>query len=77
MADPTDKCDGNAPGKFYVDNTCSACMVCTESAPDFFKMTDDEEHAFVCKQPTTPDEAEACQEAMDECPEEAIGDDGA
>ena len=77
MADQTDKADGNVPGKFYVDNTCSACMVCTESAPDFFKMTDDEEHAFVYKQPTNADEEELCADAMGECPEESIGDDGA
>ncbi|MHC4473714.1 MAG: ferredoxin [Planctomycetota bacterium] len=77
MADATDKCEENVPGKYYVDNNCSACMVCTESAPDHFKMTDDEEHAFVSKQPTTPEEEELCQEALEECPEESIGDDGA
>jgi ferredoxin len=77
MADPSDKCAEDVPGRYYVDDSCSGCMACVESAPDHFKMTDDEDHAFVQKQPTTPEEEELCVEAMEECPEEAIGDDGA
>jgi ferredoxin len=77
MADPTDKRAENVPGKFYVDNSCNACGVCSDTAPDFFKMDDDEEYAFVYKQPSTDDEIEECEDAMDNCPEEAIGDDGA
>jgi ferredoxin len=77
MADASDKVAENVAGKYYVDSTCSACMVCCDSAPENFKMTDDEDHAFVCKQPENDDEAAACEEAMESCPEEAIGDDGA
>jgi ferredoxin len=77
MADVNDKWEENVPGKFYVDKSCNACGVCSDSAPDFFKLSDDEEHAFVIKQPTNDDEIEECEDAMDNCPEEAIGDDGA
>jgi len=77
MADASAKTPDNVPGKYYVDDTCSACMVCSETAPDNFKMTDDEESAFVCKQPANDDEAALCEEAMEGCPEECIGDDGA
>ncbi|MBV8174072.1 MAG: ferredoxin [Verrucomicrobia bacterium] len=41
--------------------------------------TRDEErgHSFVFKQPQTPEEENQCQEAMQNCPVEAIGDDDA
>ncbi len=77
MADSSDKVAENVPGKYYVDANCSACMVCCDTAPDNFKMTDDEEHAYVCKQPANADEEALCEEAMESCPEETIGDDGA
>lgn len=77
MADASSKTEGNVPGKYYVDDTCTACEVCSETAPANFKMTDDEESAFVFKQPEGDEEAALCEEAMGECPEEAIGDDGA
>ena len=76
MADADAKFPENAPGKFYVDDTCSACGVCSDSAPENFKLTDDEEHAFVVKQPANDEEMEACESAMEDCPEGSIGDDG-
>jgi ferredoxin len=33
-------------------------------------------HAFVIKQPETPEEEELCIEAMEGCPVESIGSDG-
>ena len=77
MADVDEKGPDNVPGKYYVDTNCTACMVCTETAPDHFKMSDDEEYAFVYKQPENGDEEALCEEAMEGCPEETIGDDGA
>ena len=76
MADSSQKNSDNVPGKYYVDETCSGCQVCITSAPDHFKMDDDEEYAYVFKQPENDDEIEACEEALDGCPEEAIGNDG-
>jgi ferredoxin len=76
MADVDDKVAENVSGKYYVDDNCTACMVCCDTAPNNFKMTDDEEHAFVSKQPATPEEEELCEESMEGCPEESIGDDG-
>ncbi len=76
MADKSAKQDDNVPGKFYVDENCSGCQVCVSTAPDNFKMDDDDDHALVFKQPENADETEACEEAMDSCPDEAIGDDG-
>jgi len=76
MADIEDKFPENVPGKYYVDDSCSACGVCSDTAPENFKLDDDEEHAFVYKQPENADEEALCQESMEGCPEESIGDDG-
>jgi ferredoxin len=76
VADKTKKYADNVPGRFYVDSECIACDACVISAPQNFKMNDDSGHAFLSKQPTTPEEADQCREAMDGCPVEAIGNDG-
>lgn len=78
MADPHSKTKGSVPGKYYVDANCIACDACVLAAEEHFKINDKEEpaFAFVCKQPETSEEEEACQEAMESCPVEAIGDDG-
>lgn len=76
MADASAKVAENVPGKFYVDANCGACQVCITSAPENFQMTEDEDHAFVAKQPENDEEFEACMEALEACPDEAIGDDG-
>ena len=74
MADAMDKVPGSAPGKYYVDSNCIDCDVCRETAPDNF--TANEDFSYVFKQPESEDEEAQCQEAMDSCPVEAIGDDG-
>lgn len=76
MADKTAKWDLNIPGKFYVDDQCIACDACVMEAPDFFVMNDDDGHAYVVKQPTSKAEEDLCQEALEACPVEAIGNDG-
>lgn len=76
MADKENKYDENTPGKFYVDKECIACDACVLAAPDHFNMDEDDGHAFVIKQPSDESELEACKEAMDGCPVEAIGEDG-
>lgn len=76
MADKNNKVAGNAPGKYYVDSECTACDDCVNTAPDFFKNNEDEGFCYVYKQPETDDEIELCEEALDNCPSEAIGNDG-
>lgn len=75
MADKSMKWEQNAPGKVYVDTSCIACDACVTAAPKNFAMHD-EGHAYVAAQPSTAEEEEACREAMDGCPVEAIGNDG-
>ena len=76
MADKTLKLPQNVPGRYYVDETCTACQVCTDAAPDHFRLDDEEGTAYVFHQPSTPEEEEECGEAMNGCPCESIGDDG-
>jgi len=75
MADKNDSWPENAPGKMYVDRTCIACDACCIAAPNNFKMNENDGHAFLAKQPTSPEEEEQCKEAMEACPVEAIGND--
>ena len=86
MAEPNDKWEDNVDGfsivagkkvSFYVDRECILCSVCEEVAPKNFRMNDDETHDICFKQPENEAELEDCYEAMECCPVEAIGDDGA
>jgi len=76
MADANDKVAGNAAGKWYVDTQCIDCDLCRTTAPNNFGQNADEGFSFVSKQPANEEEEKACQEALDECPVEAIGNDG-
>jgi ferredoxin len=77
MADAANKYPENATGKFYVDEQCIDCDLCRETAPANFKRNDDGGHSYVYKQPENPEEEALCKEAMEGCPVEAIGNDGA
>ncbi|MEG0836498.1 MAG: ferredoxin [Akkermansia sp.] len=76
MADKDDKNEGNVAGKFYVDSSCIDCDLCRETAPNNFGRNDDEGYSIVIQQPKNDEELECCNEAMEGCPVEAIGDDG-
>jgi ferredoxin len=76
MADPHDKVPGQAQGRYYVDTQCIDCDLCRETAPANFTRNDEECFSFVFKQPESPDEETLCKDAMDNCPVEAIGQDG-
>ena len=77
MADLENKYEDNKGGKYYVDNQCIDCDLCRETAPDNFTRNDDGGYSFVYKQPESDEEEAQCKEAMEGCPVEAIGDDGA
>jgi ferredoxin len=76
MAEQNKKWPDNFPGPFYVDEQCIACDACVKEAPSFFKMNMEEGHAFVKKQPQTNDEKKMCNEALKNCPVDAIGSNG-
>ena len=76
MADKDTKWPQNITGTFYVDEQCIACDACVKTAPKYFAMNDIEGHAYVHFQPETKEELELAQQALEECPVEAIGNDG-
>jgi ferredoxin len=76
MADKTQKAPENRAGRFYVDVTCIDCDLCRETAPANFVRQDDGGYSYVMLQPRDPAEEAACLAAMEECPVEAIGNDG-
>ena len=76
MADKADKYPDNVAGPFYVDDQCIDCDACRETAPGFFERNDTGGYSYVYRQPQTDEERAQCQEAMDGCPVEAIGNDG-
>jgi ferredoxin len=77
MADKTQRWEDNVAGAFYVDKECILCSLCTDVAPDNFAESEDGDHDYVFKQPENEAELEACRSAMEACPVDAIGDDGA
>ena len=52
------------------EETCTGCGVCAESCPEVFELVD--ELAKVIANPVPEDAEEACSEAADDCPAEAI-----
>jgi len=76
MADKDDKVPENVPGKYFVDSSCIDCDVCRTTAPENFEQSEENGYSFVKKQPESEDEEQLCQEALENCPVEAIGADG-
>jgi ferredoxin len=76
MAAVANKYLENVLGRYYVDDQCIDCDQCRETAPTCFARDDVTGHSYVFNQPETPEEEALCQEAMQSCPVEAIGDDG-
>ena len=76
MADKSSKVERNAPGKWYVDENCIACGLCIEVAAENLELDWSAGFAFVKLQPESSEQKEALQEAAEQCPVEAIGDDG-
>jgi ferredoxin len=76
LPDRNDKVKENKPGAYYVDSSCIDCDVCRDTAPESFRRSDENSYSFVYKQPETPEETAACEEALTCCPVEAIGNDG-
>ena len=76
MADATEKWEDNVTGAWYVDKSCILCSLCVDLAPNNFKESEAGDHDMVYKQPEGDEELAQCNEAMEQCPVEAIGSDG-
>lgn len=76
MATIEDRFTRNAPGKFYVDAQCIDCDLCRERLPHIFHRDNEGGHSFVAKQPESGSDLIEAMIALDDCPAEAIGNDG-
>ena len=77
MADKSKKWPDNKDGSYYVDDQCIDCDACRTEAPNNFTRNESHGYSFVYKQPISPQEEASCKSAMEACPVEAIGKDGA
>jgi ferredoxin len=75
MASLLDRVPANIAGKYYVDTTCIDCDQCRSVAPDLFGRTEDG-FSYVKRQPVTPEEIAAAEEAASGCATASIGNDG-
>ncbi len=82
MANKGEKHLLNIAGSWYCTSVedsngegCIACGVCYAECSDFFT-EDDDGNAYVLKQPSSDSEISACKEVMEDCPVNAIGNDG-
>lgn len=76
MATKENKLEENIDGAYYVDDECIGCRLCVNEAPENFKMKNDDSTAYAFKQPENDEEKTACENALDACPADAIGNDG-
>ncbi len=76
MANLDEKWEDNVAGAFYVDKECILCSLCVDIAPENFRESEDGDHDIVYKQPENEEEEAACLDAMEQCPVDAIGNDG-
>jgi glyoxylase-like metal-dependent hydrolase (beta-lactamase superfamily II) len=74
LADPARRHPANAPGPWFVDETCINCDVSRQCAPWMFAETDGQ--AVVARQPETPAERADATRALLACPSGSIGVDG-
>ena len=77
MANSLLKNPGNAPGTFYVDETCIDCDLCRAHASSIFQRNDELGATIVARQPLSLEEIALATEAMHDCPSDSIGNDGA
>lgn len=63
-------------GKYYVDDQCTDCDLCRETAPMVFTRNDYEGMSYVLRQPITAEEIEQVEESVEGCCMGAIKTDG-
>ena len=76
MADKTYRNPENAPGQFYVDDSCIDCDMCRSNASEFFTRHDGGGYTYVFRQPVTETEIATARDALSNCPSDSIGEDG-
>lgn len=62
----------NVPGKYYTTDDCDGCAYCAAVAPDNFEFHKPTNTYYVGKQPVDAEEEQLVQDAMEDCPLDAI-----
>jgi ferredoxin len=75
MADKTQRWEDNVAGRWYVDQSCILCSLCSDLAPKNFRESQAGDHDVVYKQPENDVELAQSEQAKQQCPVEAIGSD--
>ncbi|HEY3816797.1 MAG TPA: MBL fold metallo-hydrolase [Polyangiaceae bacterium] len=73
MARPSARLIQNAPGDFFVDDSCIDCETCRIVAPATFARSDGVGMSVVRRQPGSPAEALRAKMALVSCPTSSIG----
>lgn len=76
MATLSDRLSTNVAGRYYVDSSCIDCDQCRAELPEIFGRDGNNGTSFVLRQPVTPEELAAIQQAAANCSTGSIGDDG-
>lgn len=71
MANPQRRLPGNAPGEWFVDDTCMGCDASRQCAPGLIEERDG--LSLVVKQPETDEDRQAMSRALLACPTGSIG----
>ena len=66
------KLANNAPGKYYTTEECDGCAYCAALAPENMNFDKPTNTYYVSRQPVNGDEEELMQEALEDCPVDAI-----
>jgi ferredoxin len=66
------KLPNNVPGKYYTTDDCDGCAYCASVAPDNFDYEKSTNTYYVARQPEDATQEEFLQEALDDCPVDAI-----
>jgi len=77
MANLTERIPDNVSGRYYVDASCIDCEQCQTMAPELFTRNPDRGSSFVQRQPAGEQEMALAEEVLGQCPNQAIGNDGA
>ena len=73
MLEQSTKLPNNVEGEYFVSDGCDGCAYCGMIAPENFDFDKPTNTYFVARQPQTASEADLVQEAMEDCPVDAIG----
>lgn len=74
MPDTYNRHEASAKGPWFVDmGLCEGCRECVSCAPQNIQFDDKDGKAYVFKKPTAEKEEMACQKALEQCPQLAVG----